>query len=583
MLGGSAWGQVAHPADPATGARAAQLFQAGSAAYGAGDLKSAHDDFAQLVRLAPKVAAAHSAYGAVLLAEGNPAGAIAELRQARRLDPTDGRAAINLAMALHAARQEKPAVEMFAEAEALPGIAFAPDESVAYASALAAAGDLPKAQSKLESALGNNPSDPELEDALGSVLAQRGSLAEARDAFQRALTTKPDMASAHAHLGSALLALSDPAAAIEELRRAQQLGDSAAAVEIDLGRALVATGQDAEALTELHKALASDPSSTDAKYALALALQGSGSVRESLPLFKLVATQRPKDAAVLTNYGLALVQSGDAKNALILYNQALALGQATSTLRENMGVAYLQENDVEHAIEQFRLGLVQAPEDVQLHYDLGLAYKLKDDLAAAVPELRHAEELNLQLPDPPYTLGVIEMQQGHFSDAERDLERTISLRPDNGEAWSLLGTVYKNASEPTKAQDALHHAIALQPEQPGPHITLASVLAEGGDKDGAAAERKIAADLSRKAVSRQRSQFALDSGRALLAQGKVDQALTQLQTAVAAEPARAETHLVYAEALSRAGRKAEALAERQKAESLAADASHSGDAAPAAH
>lgn len=337
-------------------------------------------------------------------------------------------------------------------------------------------------------------------------------------------------------------------------------------------------------MTELRRALTLDPSSTDARYALALALQGSGSVREALPLFQDVAAQRPKDAAVLTNYGLALVQSGDAKRALTLYQQALALGQATPTLRENMGVAYLQQNDIEHAVEQFRLGLVQAPDDVQLHYDLGLAYKLKDDLAAAVPELRNAEQLNSQLPDPPYTLGVIEMQQGHFSDAARDLERAVTLRPDNGEAWSLLGTVYKNASEPAKAEDALRHAIELQPEQPGPHITLASVLAEGGDKDGATAERKVAADLSRKAVSRQRSQFALDSGRALLAQGKVDEALTQLQTAVAAEPGRAEGHLVYADALSRAGRKSEALAERQKAESLAAGAlKRSGGAAAPAH
>jgi tetratricopeptide (TPR) repeat protein len=237
-------------------------------------------------------------------------------------------------------------------------------------------------------------------------------------------------------------------------------------------------------------------------------------------------------------------------------------------LRENMGVAFLQQNDIDHAIEQFKLGLAADPENVQLHYDLGLGFKLKDDLAAAIPELEHAEQLDPQLPDPPYTLGVVRMQQGRFAEAQTQLERAVALRSSNGEAWALLGSVYKSNGQPTKAAEALRRAIALQPEQPSPHIILASILTENGEREAAIAERKIAADLSRKAVSRQRSQFAFNSGRALLARGDIDGALVQFQAAVAAEPDRADGHLAYADVLLRAGRKSEAIAERQKAEAL---------------
>jgi protein O-GlcNAc transferase len=163
---------------------------------------------------------------------------------------------------------------------------------------------------------------------------------------------------------------------------------------------------------------------------------------------------------------------------------------------------------------------------------------------------------------------VLLMQQGRFTDAAHEFERTVSLRPDNGEAWAQLGTVYKEAGEPAKAIDALRRAISLLPAQPSPHITLAAILAEQGDHAGAASERKTAADLSRVAVSRQRANFALDSGRTLLGRGQIPEAIAQFQTAVSADPTMREAHLALAEALSRAGRTADSLVERRKAESL---------------
>src|SRR5579862_2221723 len=53
------------------------LFQAGTAAFEAGDIKTAKAKFARLIRIAPNVAAAHSAYGVVLLTEGDTKAAIA--------------------------------------------------------------------------------------------------------------------------------------------------------------------------------------------------------------------------------------------------------------------------------------------------------------------------------------------------------------------------------------------------------------------------------------------------------------------------------------------------------------------------
>jgi len=78
------------------------------------------------------------------------------------------------------------------------------------------------------------------------------------------------------------------------------------------------------------------------------------------------------------------------------------------------------------------------------------------------------------------------------------------------------------------------------PQQPGPHITLASVLQEEGKQDEAAAERKTAADLTRVAVNRQRAMFATNAGNALLSKGQITDAIARNQEAIGSDPSYAE-------------------------------------------
>ena len=599
------------------------LYRSGYDAYGRGDLEAAHASFARLVQVAPQVAVGHAAYGEVLLAQGMATAALQELERARQLNPKAPATEVALGQARLALDQRHQAVEAFRNGLAL-GAVLSAEESRSFATALALDGLAAEAIGVLEHALQPAPTADDvpapptvqesalLEDALGTLLAQGQNLPAAALQFRAALAADPSLASAHAHLGSALLAAQQPEAALPELRRAVELAPAQVLYLIELGRALTGSQQDAEAISVLRGAVllaeqkSPDPAAPaalyspaaragkgsaaaggaaaaasieasqqgaaaaereQARYALALALQAGGQLEEALPLLAAHAAAQPRDEAALTNYALALVQTGDAKHATTLYRQALALGPDTATLREDYGVAYLQESDLDHALEQFRAGLVLEPDNPHLHYDLGLAYKLKDNLAAAIPEFERAEGLEPTLPDPSYTLGVIHMQQGEFAEAATELEKTVALQPANSAAWAVLGSVYKEDGDPAKAAGALRQAISLDPSQPSTRITLAALLAQGGDQAGAAAERRQAADLSRAAVSRQRASFALKSGQALLARGKLKEAEAQLQTAIQAEPRDPAAHLALAEVLARLGREADAALERQQASS----------------
>jgi Tfp pilus assembly protein PilF len=99
-------------------------------------------------------------------------------------------------------------------------------------------------------------------------------------------------------------------------------------------------------------------------------------------------------------------------------------------------------------------------------------------------------------------------------------------------------------------------------------VQLAALDATAGRTAEAAAERKLAADLSRAAMSRQKASFALKSGRALLGQDKLPEAMIQLNAAVQADPKAAEPHLLLAQVYERQGNMAAAATERRTAETL---------------
>src|SRR5258708_38497518 len=106
------------------------------------------------------------------------------------------------------------------------------------------------------------------------------------------------------------------------------------------------------------------------------------------------------------------------------------------------------------------------------------------------------------LEDPPYTLGILYMQMGKLGEAATELQKAVALRPENGDAWAILGSTLKQDSRLPEAAEALKKAIPLLPGQPGPRVTLAGVLAEQAgnlstqaDAADAAGDKKKAEEL----------------------------------------------------------------------------------------
>lgn len=574
LLFGLAFAGAAQSQEPSAALRKADTaYRAGQAALAHKNIDEAQADFEEVVRFAPEAEQGHSALGAVLVARGHTMEGIRELEKALVLKPTDGFTQKNLALAYVQAGSPEKALPIFAKLESNARTekrVLPPDVLAGYARALAATQSLDLAAEKMRVAVAENPRNAELHDELGSLYALREDWPHAQQEFAEAVRLNPDLAVAHLRLGLAMEAQNRNG--LEELARAAQIDPHNPTIALEYGKALAANGQDAQAIPLFRSVVEHDPKSIAASYQLALALQRTGQAQEAIPLLKKVIAAEPDNAEALTNLGMALCQTQTAKDAVPVLQRSLVLDPSSVIAHQNLAAAYVQLSQFADAVRELREALKLAPDLPQLHYNLGLALKSEDDTADAIPELETAEKLNPSAPEAPYLLGILYMQTGRYDDAAREMSLSLKLRPQNGDGWATLGSVYEKLNKLPDAVDALHEAIRQMPDQPDAYLTLASVLVKQNQPAEALAERRIAANLMRANMNRQRAEVATNAGNSLLRGGKVDDAIVQFQDALSYDANYAEAHLGLANALDREGKTTEAAIERQKAATVKAAA-----------
>lgn len=545
-------------------------YREGVAALNRGDLQSAKAKFAEVVRLAPSAEQGHSALGAVLEREGKTAAAIAELQKALAIKPDDHSAQLNLAEAYGQTGNAAKAVPLYAGAVAAArakGQPVAAEVLAAYAHALAATGQRAAAIERMKEAVAVQPRNAQQRDDLGTLYAQAQDWAHAEQEYSEAIRLQPELAAAHLHLGFVLSAEQKPNAAQEWLA-ACKLEPANANVSLLAGKALADAGQDEQALPILEHAHELAPQSNDAAYQLALVLQRESRVPEAIELLRSVVNAEPKNADALVNLGLALTQVHEARDAAPFLQRAIALKPSDVTAHQDLAAAYLQVNETDAAIVELQAALKLSPDSPQLHYNLGAAYKFEDDAAHAIPELEAAAKLDPSAYEPQYLLGVLYMQQARYDDAAVRLEASLKLHPENGDGWATLGSVYNKLDRLPEAVHALQEAIKQLPDQADPHLTLAAVLVKQNQPAQATEERKTAAGLMRAHMNYQRAEVATNSGKSLLKEGKLDEAVVEFRNAIEFDPGYEEAHAELAEALEKQGKRPEAAAERACAKAI---------------
>jgi tetratricopeptide (TPR) repeat protein len=210
-----------------------------------------------------RCAEAHNDLGFVMKNRGRTTEAIAEYRQALRLNPEYAEAHSNLGYVLKGEGDLEEAIAHYEQA-----VSLKPDLAEAHNNLGVALAQVDRVQDAIgayEQALRFKSDFTEAHYNLGTVLWQTGRSQEALEHWEQAVRLRPDFAQAHSNLGVALAKLGRLPEAIEHDEQVVQLRPDSAPAHYELGLALEHAGRVSEAIEHYEESLRLQPEFAEAQ------------------------------------------------------------------------------------------------------------------------------------------------------------------------------------------------------------------------------------------------------------------------------------------------------------------------------
>ena len=299
----------------------------------------------------------------------------------------------------------------------------------------------------------------------------------------------------------------------------------------------------------------------------AMTLEQQGKNTEAEAAWRAVLKTSPDSAEAYAHLGLLEARHEHYKESVPLYRKALALNPAIPGLRLNLGLALFKSEQLKEAVQEFTLLKAKAPTpaDVQrlniligmAHYGLGdyavasrflkeaaavdaknlqlrlalahsclwskqyqcvldtyhemlalnaesaevdmLAGEAEDEMKefdAAIAEFRAAVKADPKEPDVHFGLGYILWTQRRYPEAATELQAELANNPNHAQALVYLGDAEVQLNHPELAPPLLKKAVELDPKLELAHLDLGILDSNDGRNDDALKELTTAVELA---------------------------------------------------------------------------------------
>jgi tetratricopeptide (TPR) repeat protein len=259
------------------------------------------------------------------------------------------------------------------------------------------------------------------------------------------------------------------------------------------GRALLQKGDPSGAMTSLRHALGLDPKSAAILLAIAEVYATENKHADSYRMLEEARAAAPQSADVLRHFVMEGMRAGQNAKAMQAAADLLRISPSFDD-RYLVATAMLEQKQfvsASHILEDYA---AQRPQDAKAFLGLGMAYLSLLRYTDARRALERSLQLNPNLAETEYQLGLLESQQGNRQAAQEHWERAVALKSDHAPALFSLGTLYAEAGNLPKAQSAFERSLAADPTNMKTEYNLALVL----NKLGKSEEAKVHFERYRK-------------------------------------------------------------------------------------
>ena len=200
----------------------------------------------------------------------------------------------------------------------------------------------------------------------------------------------------------------------------------------------------------------------------------------------------PKDRIEIVNLlhdAILDVEENQFEKAIPLLEHVITAQSGIPIAYMQLGTAYTWLKQYDKAIPVLRKAVEMRPDTLMPHYELGLALSENGDWESATPEFEAAVQKSPKWAALHFSLAAAYARQDRTKDAQRQLETTLNLEPDNYRANLVLGRMLTLNGKPVLALPYLKKAALLQPSAPDPHLFMADTFARLGQKANAHREQ----------------------------------------------------------------------------------------------
>lgn len=199
----------------------------------------------------------------------------------------------------------------------------------------------------------------------------------------------------------------------------------------------------------------------------------------------------PENAAIHFFFGIVALEMEIPLEATASLKEAVRLAPDNPYFRYALGAMLSVGRDAELAIPQFEAYCELKPDDPRGRFGLGSAYLESNQYQKAFEVLSPLVNEPLTRIGAHLMLGRVAKAQNRLEDAERELQESLRLLPEQPDALAELGHVYFRMRRYAEAQERFDGALRLQPEHYEANLWLLALYQRTRDSRKDALAKKV--------------------------------------------------------------------------------------------
>lgn len=372
--------------------------------------------------------------GRMLLASGNPGGAILLMKKALDKDQNNYEARLTLAKAY------------------------------------SLAGKTDSAEKELQKLTRQRPNDRAIRVEMARLQVYKNRPAEALKTLQDIDSADGD-SDIYEIRAVAYALKNDIPAALAAFNKALETGGPRTSVLVSLARVYAQVGRYDEAKVQIERARTQDPTNRKILGVLVDIQDALGDIDGALRTCDAALKAAPDDISVLYRKGLLYQKQGHYQNCIALAEKIIALSPNRPEGHRLKGINLFHQKHTADALASLQKSLALSPQpSVSDYYYLALVHFERNEAEQAAGKIQQALDIMPSFGQGRALLALILLKKNRNDDALNEARKAVAQDEDNAFAYNVLGSVCLAKGLFDEGVGALSRAIALDPSLVDAHI-----------------------------------------------------------------------------------------------------------------